>query len=125
MEYNPVNPINPAPVQQPAVLTPEMEAHKDKAKRAMILGIVGAVLGCIPYGACIAGIICGAIAMKRAKRNKAEAAAWGIKENGMNVAAFWCGLGGLVFGIILTIITAVAIAVLVAAFSAAATYGSF
>lgn len=104
MEYNAQNAnTQQPPVQPAAIYSPALEAHKRDARTAMILGIIGAVLCWYPIGS-VAGIVLGALALSRSKKARAAAQAQNLKENGMNVAGYVCGLIAVIAGSVLTLI---------------------
>lgn len=80
---NPVSPVN------------DEFIHKDAATTNMIFGIVSLILSMLPFLS-IGGIVFGAIAISRSKKNKAFALEKGIKEQGMNVAGYVTGIVGTV-----------------------------
>lgn len=86
-----------------AVLSPGEIEHKKNSSISLVLGIIGDVLVWYPIIG-IAGLVLSVLALIRSNRNRLFAQQNGVPENGMNVAAKWCGVGGVLVGGILAII---------------------
>lgn len=69
----------------------------------MVFGIVGDVLVWYPiFG--IAGLILSILALIKSSNNKNYAKQHMFIENGMNKAAHWCGIGGIIVGSVMTVL---------------------
>ena len=85
------------------VLSPGEIEHKKTSTTALVFGIIGDVLIWYPIIG-IAGLVLSVLAMVKSKQNRMFAEEHGIPENGTNVAAKWCGIGGTLVGGILALI---------------------
>ncbi len=85
------------------VLSPGEIEHKKMSSTSLLLGIIGDILVWYPIIG-IAGLVLSVLALVKSKQNRLFAEEHGIPENGMNVAAKWCGIGGTLVGGILAII---------------------
>ena len=86
--------------------------HKDQSVTCLIFGIVSLVASCLPVLS-IAGIIFGALALKKSGENKRFALSNGLVENGMNTAGYVTGLIGLIVSCLMTVLYVLAIVAIV------------
>ena len=94
------------------VLSPGEIEHKKASSTALVLGIIGDVLIWYPILG-VAGLVLSVLALIKSKQNRLFAEERGVPENGMNVAAKWCGIGGTLVGGILAIIYIIVFIVLI------------
>ena len=85
------------------VLSPGEMEHKKTSSTALVLGIIGDILVWYPIIG-IAGLVLAVFALVKSNKNHLFAEENGIPESGMNVAAKWCGIGGILVGGILAIV---------------------
>ena len=95
-----------------AVLSPGEIEHKKKSTTSLVLGIIGDVIVWYPLIGLV-GLVLSVLALVKSRQNRQFAEENGIPENGMNVAAKWCGIGGILVGGIFAIIYIVIFIVLI------------
>ena len=82
--------------------------HKDQSVTCLIFGIVSLCICLLPVLS-VAGIIFGALAVKKSRDNRALASSSGLPENGMNSAGYVTGLVGLILSCIMSALYLLAI----------------
>ncbi len=86
-----------------SVLSPGEIEHKKNSSISLVFGIIGDILVWYPIIG-VAGLVLSVLALVKSNSNRVFAEENGIPENGRNVAAKWCGIGGILVGAILAII---------------------